>query len=433
MITDEEFSKRRRLLISQMGEESVAVIVAAKMCMRSKDTEYRYRQDSNFYYLTGFSEPESIALFIPGRKEGEYVLFCRPKDRQQEIWHGVRTGLQGACQQYGADQAFAIDEFDKQLEKFLHNKKRIYFPFKSDAGHLLNMLQKMCQTARRFDHFPDEIINIESIVDEMRLYKSEAEIDLMRKAAQISVAGHQRAMQMCEQGQYEYQIESELLREFHRQGCAAPAYSSIVAGGDNACILHYTQNHAELKQNDLLLIDAGGEYQCYTADITRTFPVSGRFSAEQRAIYEIVLRAQSTAIEKVRPDTPWPDLEETVRWIITEGLVELGLLKGSIVQLIEEKAYFQFYMHSSGHWLGMDVHDVGRYQHQGQWRLLQSGMVFTVEPGIYIAPDCDQVEERWRGIGIRIEDDILVTKDSYENLSAGLVKTVSDIEAFMNE
>lgn len=433
MITAAEFAQRQRLLMYRMGGSSAAILMAATPCMRNRDSEYRFCQDSNFYYLTGFAEPDSIAVFIPGRQSGEYVLFCRERNREEELWQGKRAGLEGACEQYGADQAFPIDQFHKVLPTLLNGRQRIYFPFETNAKHLLAVLDELRSDARRGRFLPEELIKLEPMLGEMRLYKSKAEIALMRKSAQIAVAAHERAMRACKTAQYEYQIEAELLWEFRRQGCCAPAYVPVVASGPNACTLHYTYNRAKLHSNDLLLIDAGGEYQHYAADVTRTLPINGHYTPEQAAIYEIVLRAQEAAISKVRPGVVWTELQTTILQVITEGLVALKILNGSVEQLIAKKAYFDFYMHNSGHWLGLDVHDAGSYQQKGKWRMLEPEMMLTVEPGIYIAPDCEQVAERWRGIGVRIEDDVLVTGDGHEILSGDLVKTVADVEALMNE
>ena len=399
-----------------------------------RDVEHTFRQHSDFYYLTGFDEPEAVAVFVPGRKEGEFVLFCREFDPEKAIWTGRHAGLEGAREAYGAHEAFSIGELDERLPGLLEDRDRVYFPIGEDADldhAVMAAVRDIRRRSRTGVQAPYEFVALEHVLHEQRLFKSAAELDIMRKAAEVSVLAHQRAMRACRPGRYEYEIEAEILHEFAQHGMRSPAYPCIVAGGGNACVLHYTENDAPLRDGDLLLIDAGAEYRNYASDITRTFPVNGRFSEPQRAIYELVLEAQSAAIEEVRPGRRWMDPHEAAVKTLTKGLVTLGLLKCKVPKLIKDEAYKKFYMHRTGHWLGMDVHDVGLYRVDGEWRELEPGMVLTVEPGLYIAPDCEDVDPEWRGIGVRIEDDVLVTKDGCDILTAALPKTVADIEACM--
>jgi Xaa-Pro aminopeptidase len=434
MLQPSDFKQRRRQLMQRMKKKSVALLASAPASIRNRDTEYPYRQHSDFFYLTGFNEPDSVAVFAPGRKQGEFVLFCREFDPQKAIWTGKHAGLEGARETFGADEAFPITELDKHLPGMLENRDRVYFPIGHDPGldrHVMAAVNDVRSRARTGVQAPYEFVALEHELHEQRLFKAPAEIRLMRKAAEVSVLAHKRAMRACKPGRHEYEIEAELLHEFALHGLRSPAYPCIVAGGGNACVLHYTENSARLEDGDLLLIDAGAECGNYAADITRTFPVSGKFSESQRLIYELVLDAQYAAIEEVRPGRRWIDPHEAAVKVLTKGLVKLGLLEGKVSRLIKDEAYKKFYMHRTGHWLGMDVHDVGQYMIDGEWRELEPDMVLTVEPGLYIAPDCTDVDPRWRGIGVRIEDDALVTRDGCEILTAGLPKAVADIEAFM--
>ncbi|WP_434148894.1 Xaa-Pro aminopeptidase [Methylocaldum gracile subsp. desertum] len=434
MLQPSEFKQRRKQLARRIKKKSVALIASASASVRNRDVEYPYRQDSDFHYLTGFDEPEAVAVFAPGRKQGEYILFCREFDREKAIWTGRHAGLEGARNAFGADEAFPIDELDKILPSLLENRERVYFPVGHDPKidrlvfSAVNNVRARVRTGVRA---PFEFVSLEHLLHEQRLIKTSHEIQLMQKAAEVSVRAHKRAMSVCKPGKYEYEIEAELLYEFTRHGMRAPAYPCIVAGGHNACVLHYTENKDVLKDGDLLLIDAGAEYENYAADITRTFPINGRFSENQRLLYDLVLQAQLDAIEQVRPGNRWNAPHDAAVHTLTKGLVKLGLLEGRVSKLIKDEAYKKFYMHRTGHWLGMDVHDVGEYRSNGEWRSLEPGMVLTVEPGLYVAPDCHDVDPKWRGIGIRIEDDVLVTKDGCEILTAGLPKTVAEIEAFM--
>ncbi|MFP5344435.1 MAG: Xaa-Pro aminopeptidase [Gammaproteobacteria bacterium] len=429
-----EFARSRKQLMEQMGRGAIAILPAAPLRLRNRDTEYPYRPDSDFYYLTGFPEPEAVAVLIPGHAHGEYILFSRERDPEKEVWNGARAGQEGACRDYGADDAFPIDDLDDILPGLLEKCERVYCVMGAQPEfdqHLIGWVNQIRARSRAGLRAPEEFIALDQVLHEMRLFKSRAEIALMKKAARISAGAHKRAMRACKPGMMEYQIEAELRHEVMRQGSQAPAYNSIVAGGANACVLHYTGNRAPLKDGDLLLIDAGAELDNYASDITRTFPVNGRFSAGQRAVYEIVLEAQYAALAKVKPGNHWNDPHQAAVRVLTKGLIELGLLKGALPKLIKEQAYRRFYMHRTGHWLGMDVHDVGDYKIGDAWRVLEPGMVLTVEPGLYIAPGTSGAPKKWWGIGVRIEDDVHVTPRGHEILSADAPKTVAEIESLM--
>ena len=430
----EEAARRRKELMQQMEPNSIALLSAAHQTTRSNDTEYLYRQNSDFYYLTGFVEHDALLALIPGREQGEVVLFCQEKDKTRELWTGVLMGPEQAIQQLKIDDAFPIGDIDDILTGLIEGRDRVYYSMGKDQRfdqRVMDWVKVIRGKVRQGAHPPGEFLVLDHLLNEMRLIKSPMEIKLMEKAGAISAQAHRRAMAICRPGLSESHLEAELLHEFVRSGSRAPAYNNIVAGGKNACILHYIENNALLKDGDLVLIDAGCEYSYYAADITRTFPVNGRFSKEQRALYEIVLKAQLDAIEIIKPGTPWDEPHNVTVRVITEGLVDLGLLKGNVQELIKSEAYRAFYMHRAGHWLGIDVHDVGDYKIDGKWRLLEPGMVTTVEPGIYVAPDNTDVGKKWRGIGIRIEDDVLVTRTGHRVLSHGVPKTVEEIENFM--
>ena len=434
MITSAEFRQRRKLLMRRIRKNAVAVLAAAPAATRNSDVEYPYRQGSDFHYLTGFDEPASVAVFAPGRELGQFILFCRPYDETQAIWTGRHAGLEGARERFGADEAYSIEDLGKVLPDLLDQKSAVYFPVGVDAEldrQVMAAVNTLRGKARSGALPPGEFVALDRLLHEMRLFKSPGEVQAMRKAAEVSVRAHKRAMAACRPGMYEYQIEAELAHEFMRHGLRSAAYPSIVAGGANACVLHYTENADVLRDGDLLLIDAGAECANYAADITRTFPVNGRFGEAQKRLYELVLEAQLAAIDAVRPGKAWIEPHDAAVRALVKGLVKLGLLHGHIDKLIEDEAYKKFYMHRTGHWLGMDVHDVGDYKTGGEWRGLEPGMVLTVEPGLYISPACQEVEPQWRGIGIRIEDDVLVTKDGCEVLSAAMPKSVADIEALM--
>ena len=428
-----EFRKRRKKLMDMLGDDSIAILPAAPEKMRNRDVAYRYRQDSDFYYLTGFAEPEAVVALIPGRSQGEFVLFCRERNREQEIWHGTRAGLEGACADYGADDAYPITDLDDILPGLLENRERIYYTMGNNAPfdqRVLGWVNQVRGKARSGIHAPEQFVSLNNILHDMRLYKSRHEISMLRKAAAISATAHMRAMRSCRPGKTEYQIEAELIHEFMRQGAHSAAYPSIVGSGANSCVLHYIDNIRELEDGDILLIDAGAEYQSYASDVTRTFPVNGRFSSQQQAIYEVVLAAQLAAIDAVRPGNHWAQPHDAAVEVLTEGLVALGILKGKPKTLIKEKAYSRYFMHKTGHWLGMDVHDVGDYKVGEAWRLLEPGMVMTVEPGLYFPPQ-KGLARKWWNTGVRIEDDVLVTKAGHEVLSRDAPKGISEIEALM--
>jgi Xaa-Pro aminopeptidase len=435
-ISIKEFQQRRRDLMNHMEADSIAIVPAANPVLRNGDSDYRYRQSSDLYYLTGFTEAHSVLVLIPGRAQGECLLFCQEKDPLKELWNGRLMGPENAVATLGVDDAFPIGDIDDILPGLIEGRQRVYYAMGKDEHfdhRVMEWVNVVRKKVRSGAHSPGEFLMLDHLLHEMRLIKSKAELDLMRTAGQIAVRAHRRAMQVCRPGMFEYEVEAEFMHEYYRSGCQAPAYTSIVAGGDNACILHYNENNMQLKDGDLLLIDAGCEYQYYASDITCTFPVSGRFSPEQKAIYELVLEAQLAAIAQVKPGAHWDDPHNTTVRVLTEGLIRLGLLQGDVQQNIDSGAYRDFYMHRAGHWLGMDVHDVGDYKIDGKWRQLEPGMVMTVEPGLYIAPNNTRVEARWRGIGVRIEDDVAVTRNGHEVLTAGLPRTVAEIEAFMAE
>lgn len=430
MITAMEFAQRRQQLLSTLGKGTLAILPSARSHIRNQDAEYPFRQNSDFYYYTGLNEPDCVAVFKAGSSDGEFILFLRDNDAKLEQWTGPRVGVRGAKQNLQADSAFAIEDFTKTLPSLMADCKKVFYPFNTDEKFMTQLhtaLKTVQRKIRSGQYGPVELADLSQLTSEQRLIKSPAEINLMQKAVDISIKAHQAARSACQPGVYEYEIEAKLLHEFCRQGARFPAYESIVAGGENACVLHYTANNAQLKDQDLLLIDAGAEFQYYAADITRTFPINGRFNHEQRALYNLVLQAQLAAIEQVRPGNSWYSMQKVIIEILTHGLVDLGLLQGKPADLIESKAYQQFYMHNSGHWLGMDVHDVGAYQVDQQWRDLEPGMVLTIEPGLYIAPHAE-VASKWQSIGIRIEDDVLVTETGYHILSAALPKQVDELE-----
>lgn len=434
MITPQEFARRRRDLMAMMSANSIAILTAAPERVRSRDTYFPYRQDSDFQYLCGFPEPEAVMVLLPKRPQGEFILFCRERDRSREIWDGYRAGPEGARERYGADDAFPITDIDDILPGLLEGRERVYYALgrnRAFDGRLLDWIQGIRARARTGAVPPDEFVDLDHLLHEMRLFKSAKELGVMRKAGAISARAHRRAMQAARPGMYEYQLQAEIEHAFAAEGARHPAYGSIVGGGANACVLHYVENGAQLQDGELVLIDAGCEYQHYAADITRTFPVNGRFSGPQKALYEVVLEAQRAAIEAVRAGNHWDEPHKVTVRVITAGLVELGLLKGDVDELIAKGAYTDFYMHRAGHWLGMDVHDVGDYKVEGQWRLLEPGMVMTVEPGIYVAPDNRKVARKWRGIGIRIEDDVAITRKGTEVLTGDVPKTIADIEHLM--
>ena len=430
---DNEIYRRRRQDLMHLMREGIAIIPTAPQQPRNGDVHYPYRPDSDFYYLTHFPEPEAVAVLIPGRPEGEYLLFCRERDAHSETWDGRREGAAGARDNYAADQSFAIDELESQLPKLLQNHDKVFTlmgRYPDFDSELIRRASDIRAKQRAGVHAPGEFVHLGHLLHEMRVIKKKDEQKLMRRAAKLTAAAHRRAMRHTAPGRYEYQVQAELECEFRLGGSAGPAYPSIVAGGENACVLHYIDNNAPLKDGDLLLIDAGAEFDCYAADLTRTFPVNGKFSARQRALYEVVLAAQKASIDAIQPEQPLSRYHEAATEVLTDGLIALGLLRGERNELIETDACRRFYMHRTGHWLGMDVHDVGDYKIDGQWRLLEPGMALTVEPGLYIPPAAD-IPPDWHNTGIRIEDDILVTRHGNENLTQDAPKEIADIEALM--
>lgn len=404
------FKQRREELLSKIEGDSAVVISAAPEAYRSKDVEYPYRQNSDFYYFTGFEEPHAMMVLLPHSKEGEFVLFCRSRDSDAEAWTGPRSGLEGAKSHFNADLAYDIKDFSEKIQLLLKGRQKIYSTNKEISGLTLT--------------------DLNPISSEIRLIKSDYELARLQRAIDISAAAHCRAMRSVEAGMMEYELEAEILHEFTRRGSRSPAYGSIVGGGANACVLHYVANNKPLNPGDLVLVDAGAEYEYYAADITRTYPINGKFSPEQRVIYELVLHAQLAVIEKIRPGLLWTEMQNTVVQIFTQGLVDLKILTGDVKELIAQQKYKSFYMHGSGHWLGMDVHDVGVYQINNQARELKPGMVFTVEPGLYIKAN-NEIDKKWWNIGVRIEDDVLVTKNGCKVLSDGVPKTIEEIENLM--
>ncbi len=432
-IPKDEFARRRRQLMRVMGRDAIGVIPAAPVRYRNNDVEYAYRQDSDFFYLTGFAEPDSVAVLIPGREQAEYVLFVRERDPTRETWDGKRAGPAGAVRLYGADDAFPIGDMDEILPGLLENRTKVYYRMGAYADfdqRVVAWVNGLRSQGRHGRHSPQEFVALDHVLHDMRLFKSRCEVELMRESARIASRAHVRAMRACRPGLNEYEIAAELIHEFNRNN-ADISYQPIVGSGDNACILHYRENDQTLGDGDLLLVDAGCELQYYASDITRTYPVNGEFTPEQRAVYDVVLEANRAAIAKVRPGNHWNDPHDAAVRVITHGLVKLGLLKGRVTSLERDGAYRKFFMHRTGHWLGMDVHDVGDYKVGDEWRVLEPGMALTIEPGIYIAPGTRGVPKRLRGIGIRIEDDVVVTRRGAEVLTARAPKEPEEIEALM--
>ncbi|MEO6974532.1 MAG: Xaa-Pro aminopeptidase [Gallionella sp.] len=429
------YSKRRARLLSKM-QRGIAIIPTAPEVARNADTHYGYRHDSNFYYLSGFSEPEAVLVLIAAEHESgkpQSILFCREKNLEREIWDGHRFGPDAAREQFCFDAAYPIAQLDEKLTELMGNQPVLYYPLGHDAAcdqHILRLRHAVQDKIRSGIRAPDEIRDVRGLLNEMRLFKDTHELDIMRHAAAISTRAHERAMQFTRPGQFEYQVEAELLHEFCSHGARQPAYTSIVAGGANACVLHYVGNNAKLRDVDLLLIDAGCELDGYASDITRTFPVSGKFSAEQKDVYEIVLAAQAAAIDAAKPKQNWNAPHDAALRVLAQGFIDLKLCHGSVDGVLENESYKQFYMHRTGHWLGMDVHDVGDYKTGGDWRALQPGMVLTVEPGCYIRP-ADNVPMALWNIGIRIEDDVVITAHGNEVLTDAAPRTVADIEDVM--
>lgn len=430
-IRTSEYVRRRRQLMKLAGEDAILILPAAAERIRNRDSTYPYRQDSDFWYLSGFNEPEAVLVLIPGRSHGEALLFCRERDAEREAWDGPRAGPEGAVEAFGFDDAYPIGDIDDILPGLIEGRSRVFYHFGREVEFDLKLIGWVNRVRAQIRHgaeSPHEFMELGHLLHEQRLFKSAAELKLMRHSAAIAAEAHVRAIQATRPGLYEYAIEAELLHGFRRHG-AVPSYEPIVGGGVNACVLHYRANSAALKPGDLLLIDAGAEYEGYASDITRTFPVSATYSREQRALYELVLAAQDAAIKAVRPGNSWIDPHEAAVEVLTEGLLSLGLLRGTLKQCIADESYRRFYMHKTGHWLGLDVHDVGDYRIGGEYRLLEPGMVLTIEPGLYIAPGSKGVPTKWQGIGIRIEDDVVVTAHGNEVLTGGVPKDVEAIEA----
>ena len=434
MITAEEYKQRRKKLMQQLGDNSIAVIVTNTEQQRNKDTFFPFRPNSSFYYLTGFIEPDAIAILIPNDAEGIFILLNRPRQPNQEIWDGHRTGQLGAVENFAADHAYSIETLNSMIPKLLSNKQRIFYPFDfmtatntataTWQAQLQQLIKNIAESQPCFD--------VNEIIDEMRLIKSPAELNILRNAAKINTVAHQQAMKNCDSEMTEIQLSAELNYIYGRHNCLAMAYTPIVAAGKHACTLHHLTGNKKLQEGELVLIDMGEEYQYYASDVTRTFPINGKFSAEQKVLYELVLHTQLTVLATIKPGITFATLQQLTIHTLTTGLVKLGILQGDVAQLITNKAYFEFYMHNIGHWLGLDVHDVGQYKVNQQWRALAPGMVLTIEPGIYIQADNRKVDEKWRGIGIRIEDNIIVTDTGHENITAAIPRTVQEIEATMS-
>lgn len=434
MVKMSEYKARRKAVMERIGDKGIVILPAANEVHRNGDAVYPFRQQSDFYYLTGFNEPEAVLVLSRRCEEGEFILFNRVRDPQHEIWDGPRAGQEGAKTLFNADQAYPIAEFEKKLAGLLAGHETIYTMLgahNSFEADLMSALDALRAKVRSGITAPTSLTDIAPVLHEMRLIKSADELANMQKAIDITGSGHVAAMKACRPGCYEYMLEAELSYQFQRQGARFSAYNAIVGSGSNTCILHYVQNDAQIKDGDLVLIDAGAEMNNYAADITRTFPANGKFSGEQRAIYELVLNAQLEAIESIKPGAGWSDAQTRVVQCLTQGLVDLGILKGRVDSLIEQEAYLPYYMHRSGHWLGLDVHDAGAYKKGEQWRPLSPGMVLTVEPGLYLSANIPGLPARWHHIGVRIEDDVLVTESGSRVMSQSIPKTINEIEAVM--
>ena len=415
------------------GEESIIILQAAPPSLRNNDVYYSYRQDSDFLYLTGFQEHDALLVLIPEEKDGKCILFCRERNPEREMWDGRMVGLEAAVSEYGMDEAFDIKQAESRLQELLRDTERIYYDLGRDPmfdQRLIGWLNDFRGKARKTFHAPEEIHALDHMLHDMRVYKSREELSVMRRSAKVAIEAHENAMRMCEPGINEADIHASLMQTFIRHQCEQ-SYLPIVGGGANACVLHYIANSDILNDGDLLLIDAGAEYDGYASDITRTFPVNGKFSPEQRDLYDVVLAAQSAAVEKARAGNQWQDVHDAAIHVAAEGMIELGILAHGLEEELESKGYKQFYVHNTGHWLGLDVHDVGEYTIDGHSRELEPGMVLTIEPGIYIGPEESSVEECWRGVGIRIEDNIAITSDDARILTDGLARTVNEIEELM--
>lgn len=428
-----EFARRRKQLMRMVGNDAILVLPAAPERVRSHDTHYPYRQDSDFWYLCGFPEPEAVLVLVPGRRHGEVLLFCRERDPERESWDGPRAGQEGAVEDYGMDDAYPIDDLDEILPGLLEGRSRVYYHFGRDADFdlkLIGWVRHVRAQVRQGAQPPHEFLELGHLLHDLRLFKSKDELRLMQRAADISIEAHRAAMRAARPGIHEYELQADVERVF-RANDAWPAYGSIVGAGANACVLHYRANNGVAKDGDLVLIDAGAEFRGYASDITRTFPVNGRFSPAQRALHDLVGQAQQAALARAMPGQPYEAGHLAAVEVLTEGLLRLGLLKGSLERNLAEGHYRRFYRHKTGHWLGLDVHDVGDYRIEGESRLLEPGMVFTIEPGLYVSPDDTSVAEKWRGIGIRTEDDVVITEQGHRVLTDGLARSADEIEAAM--
>jgi len=433
VIKQKEYARRRRQLMRMAGEDSIIILLAAPASIRNNDVLYPYRQDSDFLYLTGFREHDALLVLIPGEKDGRCILFCRNRDPEREMWDGRMVGLEAAVSEYGMDEAYDNKETETRLRDLLHDIDRIYFDLGRNPlfdQRLIGWLNEFRGVARKTFHAPEEIHALDHMLHDMRVYKSREELSVIRRSAKVAIEAHEIAMQICKPGMNEADIHASLLHTFTRHQCE-PSYLPIVGGGANGCVLHYIANNHELRDGDLLLIDAGAEYDGYASDITRTFPVNGKFSSEQRELYGVVLAAQEAAMEQAQAGKQWQDVHEAAIRVATEGMISLGILTHSLEEELESKGYKHFYVHNTGHWLGLDVHDVGEYTIDGHSRELEPGMVMTIEPGIYIHPEESNVRECWRGIGIRIEDNIAISNGEPRLLTDGLVRAPDDIEALM--
>ena len=433
MIERKEFKRRRRQLMRMADEDAIVIVPAAPERIRNNDSHYPYRQDSDFHYLTGFGEPDAVLVLIPGRSAGAEILFCRERHPEREQWDGPRAGPDGAVEDYALDDVFPIEDIDEILPGMIEGRSRVYYHFGRDTDFDLRIIawvNRVRGEMKKGARAPHEFVALSHLLHDLRLFKSAGELALMRRSAEIAAEGHCRAMQATRPGMYEHAVEAELLHTFRRHGAVA-SYEPIVGGGANACVLHYRANNALLNDGDMLLIDAGAEFHGYASDITRTFPVNGRYTKAQREIYDIVLAAQDSAIDQVRPGRAFNAYHDAAVRVISQGLIDLGLLEGELDEVIESGAFRKFYMHKTGHWLGLDVHDVGDYRIGDDFRELEAGMVLTVEPGIYIAPSLEGVPEAYRGIGVRIEDDVVVTKSAPDVMSTDVPRDASSIEALM--
>jgi len=426
------FLERRSELSKKVLDDSAIIVASSPVKSRISDTDYLYRQDSNFYYLSGYEEPESILLIRPYAKKDNFIIFCRDRDPLKEQWDGFRSGQKGAVKDFGANKSLSISSVDSLMPELLEGAKNIYYSMSSPCGldqRINAWVDQIRLNTRAGAEPPQNLLSLDSIIHEMRLLKSDEEIEVMKQAAEITTEAHIRAMKAVKPGMFEYQLEAEYLYAFNKNGARAPAYNSIVGGGNNACILHYVENNSELKDGDVVLVDAGCEYNYYASDVTRTFPVNGSFTEEQKQVYSVVLEAHKQSMDQLKPGNKWNLAHEKSVEVIVEGLIDLGIIKSSKEEAIDTGEYSKFYMHRIGHWLGMDVHDVGSYKQDGDWRDLEPGMVMTIEPGIYILDSLEGVEDKWKGIGVRIEDDVLVTKEGFEVLTPDIPRSIEEVES----